>query len=112
MREPVPVITDHDRGVRAMYMAALEAGVEAVRASRLANRGIKNRAPVDIPPIPTDLKFSPLDLDRNGQPGGSLPADQRGGDIAALRAKAEGLGVTVDKRWGAPRLRKEIEAVQ
>lgn len=31
-------------------------------------------------------------------------------DLDALRAEAEGAGVTVDKRWGPDRLRQEIDA--
>ena len=36
------------------------------------------------------------------------PADKSNDDLAALRAEAEEAGVTVDKRWGADRLRQEI----
>lgn len=32
------------------------------------------------------------------------------GDLTALRAEAEALGVRVDKRWGESRLRAEIQA--
>jgi hypothetical protein len=35
---------------------------------------------------------------------------QDGGELEALRAEAEALGVKVDKRWGADRLRAEIDA--
>lgn len=50
---------------------------------------------------------SPLDHDRDGAPGGSLPAGDRGLD--ALREEARAAGVTVDNRWGEKRLREEIE---
>lgn len=36
-------------------------------------------------------------------------ADEQPDDIDALRAEAEGLGIDVDKRWGAARLRAEID---
>lgn len=38
----------------------------------------------------------------------SKPADKSGDDLEALRAEAEKVGVAVDKRWGADRLRQEI----
>ncbi|BEV43930.1 hypothetical protein [Afipia carboxidovorans] len=48
----------------------------------------------------------PFDHDGDGKPGGSLPSVERGLDD--LRAKAESLGIKVDKRWGEARLRDEI----
>ena len=33
-------------------------------------------------------------------------------DVTALQAEAEAAGVTIDKRWGADRLRTEIDAVK
>jgi hypothetical protein len=36
----------------------------------------------------------------------------QGEDVEALRAEAEAAGVTVDKRWGADRLRQETAAAQ
>lgn len=38
------------------------------------------------------------------------PAPAPADDLDALRKQAEDAGVTVDKRWGAPKLRQEIEA--
>lgn len=51
---------------------------------------------------------SQLDHDGDGEPGGSLPAEDRGEDLAKLRARAEELDVKVDMRWGANRLNSEI----
>lgn len=51
-----------------------------------------------------------LDHDKDGEPGGSLPADERGLDD--LRDQAESVGIKVDKRWGEPRLKAEIEKAQ
>lgn len=48
-----------------------------------------------------------LDHDNNGEPGGSLPDEERG--LEELKAEAEKLGVEVDGRWGEKRLEKEIE---
>lgn len=49
----------------------------------------------------------PLDHDRDGAPGGSLPADERGLD--ELRSEAKALGIKVDRRWGEARIRAEID---
>lgn len=38
--------------------------------------------------------------------------DAAGEDVDALRAEAEGLGVKVDRRWGADRLRSEVAAAR
>lgn len=57
----------------------------------------------DVSPVKPD----PLDHDGDGEKGGSVPAEDRGLD--GLRADAEGLGVVVDKRWGAKRLQAEID---
>lgn len=40
------------------------------------------------------------------------PLTQSDMDIERLRMKAERLGITVDKRWGAKRLQSEIDSVQ
>jgi hypothetical protein len=40
------------------------------------------------------------------------PAVERDDELEALRAEADALGVKVDKRWGADRLRSEIDAVR
>jgi hypothetical protein len=54
-------------------------------------------------------KFHPLDRDRSGEPGGSLPAVER--DVCdELRSEYQRLsgGKEPDKRWGEKRLREEI----
>lgn len=139
MRQPITVMDDHDRAVRDRFLAALARGKTTEEATRIANAGLAAREPVEIPPPPPevvlDVQSAPepevvaetteeasaapenaslanLDRDGDGDPGGSLPADQQGDEIQALRAEAEGKGVSVDKRWGAARLRKEIEAAQ
>ena len=55
-----------------------------------------------------DTPPHPLDQDGDGEPGGSLPAAERGLDD--LRQRATGLGVKVDNRWGEKRLQDEISA--
>lgn len=57
-------------------------------------------------PVPTTLPGHPLDHDRDGRPGGSMPASAR--DLDELRAEAARLGIKVDGRWGARRLRAAI----
>lgn len=52
---------------------------------------------------------NPLDHDGDGGSGGSLPAAERGEDIDKLRADAEALNITVDRRWGWKRLQAEID---
>lgn len=55
--------------------------------------------------------FHQLDHDRNGRPGGSLPASARALDD--LRAAYELLaGQAADKRWGRKRLEAKIEALR
>lgn len=49
----------------------------------------------------------PLDHDRDGRPGGSLPAGERG--LEDLRAQAAARGIKVDRRWGERRLRAELD---
>ncbi|MFN4296791.1 MAG: hypothetical protein ACK4FB_08105 [Brevundimonas sp.] len=137
MRQPITVLDDHDRAVRARFFAALERGMSPEEASEIANSGLVEREPVELAPPPAeivqevvadpepaapepepatveganeanDASLANLDRDGDGDPGGSLPADQQGDEIEALRAEAEAKGIAVDKRWGAPRLRKEI----
>ncbi len=86
-------------------------GVEVEERPAVVGRMLRD--PVELPPPPqsvTDnLSSHPLDHDGDGSPGGSLPADQRGDDVSALRAEYEALtGSTPDKRWGVPRLKSEI----
>lgn len=50
--------------------------------------------------------FHPLDHDKDGHKGGSLPSPQR--ETAALIAEAEALGIEVDRRWGVQKLLDEI----
>lgn len=59
-----------------------------------------------------DASLANLDRDGDGAPGGSMKAKDRGDDLAALRDAARAKGVTVDMRWGAARLKKEIDAAQ
>lgn len=54
--------------------------------------------------------FHPLDHDRDGQKGGSLPSSSRG--LEALHAEAGALGLAVDRRWGLQRLLDEIAAAK
>lgn len=188
MRQPITVLDDHSRAVRARFLAALEQGKTTEEATRIANFVVPSRDPVELPPLPADLtaqdaraggedldaaddaadqvetssdeapaaeqshdtadeattaeaadeatteeanggedqasadaqetpaaesraaSLANLDRDGDGNPGGSLPADQQGDEIKALRAEAEAKGVSYDGRWGAARLRKEIEA--
>lgn len=51
----------------------------------------------------------PLDGDRDGNLGGSLPARERGVD-PSLIAEAKRLGVKVDRRFGENRIRELIRA--
>jgi len=101
--------------IRQRFLAALEAGASIAEATRLANDLSRTRrAPVDLPPPPQSLKDKlsshPLDHDGDGNPGGSLPADKRGDDVASLRAEYEALtGKAPDRRWGESRLKKEIK---
>lgn len=137
MRHPITVPDDHARAVRARFLEALERGKTTEEATRIANFAAPNRDPVELPPMPADLtvqeaptgddqpaaeteeaptaagpsaSLANLDRDGDGAPGGSLPADQQGDEIRALRAEAEAKGLNYDGRWGAARLRKEIEA--
>lgn len=48
----------------------------------------KREPPREVPPPPPELKPS---------------------DVDALRDQARSIGLTVDRRWGAPRLKQEIE---
>ena len=48
-------------------------------------------------------------VDATPPPVVPLPADS---EIDVLRGRAEGLGVRVDRRWGASRLAREIEAAE
>ena len=52
-------------------------------------------------------ELHPLDHDRDGRPGGSLPAGERG--LEDLRAQAAARGIKVDRRWGERRLRAELD---
>jgi hypothetical protein len=53
------------------------------------------------------IEHSPFDHDRDGKPGGSLPADQRG--VSELRSRYEFLtGRKADRRWGGKTLREKI----
>lgn len=53
-------------------------------------------------------QFHPLDRDKDGAPGGSVPAAERE-ECEALRAEYKRLcGKDADQRWGEKRLRKEI----
>lgn len=55
-----------------------------------------------------DTASHPLDHDKDGRPGGSLPAAQR--DLDDLRVQYEELfGSAPDRRWGAPRLQSAID---
>lgn len=113
-------MSDASRVLR-MFVGALERGMSTEEATAYANGLWKPaRKPEPLPPPPeavaeklaatTHEAPHPLDRDGDGQPGGSLPADQRGDDVEALRAEYEALiGSAPDKRWGAPRLKKEIE---
>lgn len=44
-----------------------------------------------------------------GDKSAGKPSDKSDDSVEDLRARAEAAGVTVDKRWGADRLRQEIE---
>lgn len=102
--------------VAAAYRAL---GIEVEEVATSTTAGMK-RPIQDIPKPPASVtervaavepsEPHPLDHDGNGTPGGSLPADQRGDDVEALRSEYEALlGSAPDKRWGAPRLKREIE---
>ena len=68
------------------------------------------REELEAPQVSSRHPLAPADalFDRNGdgRPGGSLPAAQRGLDD--LKAEAEALGITIDRRWGEKRLLAEI----
>ena len=72
----------------------------------VVRKGAPLRAPVHLPP---PSAAHPFDHDGDGSPGGSLPASERGDEIEAVRVEYEKLtGRAPDKRWGVPRLQKEL----
>jgi hypothetical protein len=64
----------------------------------------------ELPPVPDALlslgAFNAFDRNRDGRPGGSLPAAKRGLDD--LKQRAQDLGIKIDRRWGRARLEKAI----
>lgn len=62
----------------------------------------------DDAPAITTRQFHPLDHDKDGKKGGSLPSGQRD-ELADLQAEFVALtGQEPDKRWGRARLEAEI----
>ena len=111
---------DLPSSIRQRYMAALASGMTIVDATAYANRLTPERVVGAVPPptaeiaarieaalAPANLPH-PLDHDHKDGPGGSLPAEERGDVLAALRAEAEALGLKVDRRWGEAKLRAAI----
>jgi hypothetical protein len=54
--------------------------------------------------------FHPLDHDKDGHKGGSLPSAQRG--KVELYSQLDAMGIGYDRRWGAARLQALIDAAQ
>jgi hypothetical protein len=66
---------------------------------------------VEMEEAPQEPELSQLDHDGDGNPGGSLPASERGLDDLWDEYR-EVTGEEPDKRWGATRLRAEIDAAR
>lgn len=81
-------------------------------AQAVSSAGIEGQRDVSEPDAPPEEPrggLSQLDHDGDGEPGGSLPAEERGEDIEKLRADLNDLGVKPDMRWGPKRLQSEID---
>lgn len=79
-------------------------GVETIAADRMMRDYVRKEGA---------RQFHPLDHDRDGAPGGSLPAAERDvcDDLRAEYERKSG-GQTADKRWGERRLRSEIAKLE
>ena len=85
-------------------LKAVKAKTPEAKAELKALRG--DLEPLEAPEVPT-IYETPDRVENNDTPDNQDESDND--DLDALRAEAEAKGLKVDKRWGAQRLREEIQ---